>query len=62
MSAPPILLVRVELEQLPVSIVIAASAEDETRLRGRLESRGARRSVIQAVEDALDELAQRQVA
>ena len=62
MNAPPILLVRVELEELPVSILLAGSYEDEQRLRVWLSSPGTRRIVLEAVEDALDELADRRAA
>jgi hypothetical protein len=55
-SAPPILLVRVELEELPVSIILASSAEDEARLHAWLSGPLARRHVLRAVEDALDDL------
>ena len=57
MSAPPILLVRVELEELPVAIVIASTAEDEARLRAWLCSPAARRHVLRSVKDVLDDVA-----
>ena len=56
-AGPPILLVRVELEELPVSVVVAATAEDEQRLRLWLQSPGARRSIVDAIADCLDDLA-----
>lgn len=58
----PILLVRVELEELPVSIVLASTAEDENRLRVWLSNPAARLHVLRAVEDALDQLAERRAA
>lgn len=62
MSAGPLLLVLLELKELPVAIVLASSAEDEARLRAWLTSASARAHVLQAVEDALLELAGRQAA
>jgi hypothetical protein len=61
-NVAPILLVRVELEELPVSTAVASCAEDEARLRVWLSTRAARRHVLQAVEDALDQLAGRRAA
>jgi hypothetical protein len=61
-EGPPILLVRVELEQPPVSIIVASTAEDEERLRVWLASPAARRHILRAVEDALDGLAGRRAA
>jgi len=61
-NGAPLLVVRVELEELPVAIVIATSEEDEQRLRVWLSTPAARRHVLQAVEDALDALAERRAA
>lgn len=52
----PLLLVRLELEELPLALVLASSAEDERRLRHWLAAPAVRRRVLAAVEDALDEL------
>jgi hypothetical protein len=60
--AAPILLVRVELEELPVSIVFASTQEDEARLRAWLSGPLARRHVLRAVGDALDDLTGRRAA
>lgn len=62
MSVAPVLLVRVELEELPVAIVLATSHEDERRLRMWLADPRTRSRVLEAVEDALDDVAERRAA
>jgi hypothetical protein len=62
MSPRPVLLVRVELELPLAAIVLATTSEDEERLRVWLSSPAACRHVLQAVEDALDELSKRRAA
>jgi hypothetical protein len=62
MRRAPLLLVRVELEELPLAVVLASSAEDEARLRAWLAQPAARRRLLDAVEHALDELTGRRAA
>ena len=61
-TAPPILVIRVEFEQVPVSVIVAASEADEQRLLSWLTNPAARSRIVRAVEDALDGLAQRRAA
>ena len=53
--SPPRLTVVVELEELPVISIDAASAEDEARLVAWLGRAGARQRLQQRIEDVLDE-------
>jgi hypothetical protein len=61
-GSPPTLLVRVKLEERPRAIILAATAEDEERLRVTLSRPAARRRLLAAVEHALDDLARRRAA
>jgi hypothetical protein len=62
MKAARMLLLQVELEEAPLAIVHASTSEDEQRLRLWLSTPGARRHVVRAVEDAIDQLAERRAA
>ena len=55
---PPTLLVRLDLEQPPTSLVLCASWEDEQRIRVALSHPSTRRRIIEAVAAALDQLTQ----
>lgn len=55
---PPLLLVVVELEELPVVRLFCDTLEDEARLRGWLAGSAARRRLMYAVEDAINDLMQ----
>jgi hypothetical protein len=59
---PPLLLVRLELEELPVVVIVATTAGDEARLRHWLTSSSTRRRLFECLADALDELAFREAA
>jgi hypothetical protein len=50
----PALLVRLELEERPRALVLAASAEDEARLRVWLTRPAVRRRLLAALEDVLN--------
>lgn len=54
---PPVLLVHIELEELPVVRLFCDTAEDEARLRSWLGRPPARRRLLDALEDVLNELA-----
>lgn len=56
MKPPPLLLVRVELEGLPVLMILAASAEDEARVHAWLSSSAVRQRILEAVAHLLDDL------
>jgi len=56
MSSPPALTIRVELEERPSVIVLAASAEDEAHLRAWLELPKVRHRLLDLIADVLDEL------
>lgn len=54
---PPTLIVRLDLEQPPTSLVVAGNREDEQRIRVALTRPATRRRVLAAVAAALDDLA-----
>lgn len=62
MRAAPILVVRVELEAIPVAIVHAGSLEDEQRLRAWLASPATRMRILDAIADALDDLEETRIS
>ncbi len=62
MKVPPVLLIRIEVEGSPCAIVLAGSLEDEWALCAWATSPRTRRGIIEAVEDALDELSQKRAA
>jgi hypothetical protein len=53
----PELLIAVAVEELPTFRIVADSLEDELRLRRWLRTPGARRRLLDAVLDGLDEIA-----
>jgi hypothetical protein len=57
-SSPPTLLVRLDLKQPPISLVLAGSWEDEQRIRFALTRPATRRRVLAAFAAALDDLAE----
>ncbi len=62
MRAPPVLVIRIEVEGSPCAIVLAGSLEDEWALCAWATSPRTRRRIVAAVEDALDALAERRAA
>jgi hypothetical protein len=61
-AGAPSLVLRVELEESPRALVLAASAEDERRLRVWLARPAVRRRLLAALEDVLDLLERKEAA
>jgi hypothetical protein len=53
----PALLLRVDLEEIPLAILLASSAEDEERIRVAMTRPATRQRILAAVAAALDDLA-----